>query len=113
MSSLSQRLKCEAKDVATLACSLPPSPLEDYPDIDGRPQVSARSRALVDLNIGNPQSPHRIVTSEGEESWTSPSTILPTNGASTPVAIAIGAAGGLIGGGAVSPRTSWSTRPYT
>lgn len=31
------------------ACMRPPAPLEDYPDIDGRPQLSARSRAQADL----------------------------------------------------------------
>ncbi len=31
------------------ACVMPDEPLPDYPDIDGRPQISARSRAMVDL----------------------------------------------------------------
>ncbi len=31
------------------SCSRPPEPLAEYPDQDGRPQVSARSRALCDM----------------------------------------------------------------
>jgi hypothetical protein len=33
------------------ACVRPPEPLPEYPDIDGRPQVAARSRALCDLLV--------------------------------------------------------------
>ncbi len=31
------------------ACSRPPSPTLDFSDVEGRPQISARSRAMVDL----------------------------------------------------------------
>lgn len=47
---LEQRLARLQEDPPDLeSCSLPESPLPDYPDLDGRPQVSARSRAMCDL----------------------------------------------------------------
>jgi hypothetical protein len=47
---LEQRLALLQQDPPDLdACVMPDEPLPDYPDIDGRPQVSARSRAMVDL----------------------------------------------------------------
>ena len=41
------RLQEDPPDLAS--CSRPLSPEKDYPDIDGRPQLSARSRAMSDL----------------------------------------------------------------
>jgi hypothetical protein len=47
---LEQRLARLQEDPADLeACALPDEPLPDYPDLDGRPQLSARSRAMCDL----------------------------------------------------------------
>ena len=33
------------------SCSMPVTPDADYPDIEGRPQLSARNRAMVDLVV--------------------------------------------------------------
>lgn len=47
---LEQRLAKLQEDPPQLdACSQPPPPLTEYPDVDGRPQISARSRAMCDL----------------------------------------------------------------
>jgi hypothetical protein len=47
---LEQRLALLEEDPPDLeACAMPDAPASDYPDVDGRPQVSARSRAMVDL----------------------------------------------------------------
>jgi hypothetical protein len=47
---LEQRLARLQEDPPNLeSCALPEEPLPDYPDVDGRPQVSARSRAMCDL----------------------------------------------------------------
>ncbi len=47
---LEQRLARLQEDPPNLAsCSMPDEPLPDYPDIDGRPQIGARSRAMCDL----------------------------------------------------------------
>lgn len=47
---LEQRLARLEEDPPNLeACARPPEPLADYPDVDGRPQISARSRAMCDL----------------------------------------------------------------
>lgn len=47
---LEQRLARLQEDPPNLAsCSMPDEPFPDYPDIDGRPQLGARSRAMCDL----------------------------------------------------------------
>lgn len=47
---LEQRLARLQEDPPNLeSCALPEEPLPDYPDIDGRPQLAARSRAMCDL----------------------------------------------------------------
>lgn len=47
---LEQRLARLEEDPPNLAsCSRPGEPLTSYPDVDGRPQLSARSRAMADL----------------------------------------------------------------
>lgn len=47
---LEQRLaRLEADPPNLESCALPDEPLPDYPDVDGRPQASARSRAMCDL----------------------------------------------------------------
>lgn len=47
---LEERLARLEEDPPNLeACERPPQPKTDYPDQDGRPQISARSRAMVDL----------------------------------------------------------------
>lgn len=47
---LEQRLARLEEDPPNLeACSRPGAPAEDYPDVDGRPQDQARSRAMIDL----------------------------------------------------------------
>jgi hypothetical protein len=33
------------------ACAVPPSPLDDYPDVDGRPQLTAVNQAMCDLIV--------------------------------------------------------------
>ncbi len=49
---LEQRLALLQQDPPALdACALPAAPLQSYPDIDGRPQVSAISRAQCDLLV--------------------------------------------------------------
>jgi hypothetical protein len=48
--TLEQRLARLQEDPPDLAaCVQPGAPAEDYPDVDGRPQLSARSRAFSDL----------------------------------------------------------------
>lgn len=47
---LEQRLARLQEDPPNLeSCSMPDEPLPDYPDVDGRPQLAARSRAMIDL----------------------------------------------------------------
>lgn len=47
---LEERLSQLEADPPNLeACTRPPEPLSAYPDVDGRPQISARSRAMVDM----------------------------------------------------------------
>lgn len=47
---LEQRLARLEEDPPDLeSCARPASPLKDYPDVDGRPQASARSRAMAEL----------------------------------------------------------------
>lgn len=47
---LEQRLARLEEDPPDLeSCARPEAPLEDYPDVDGRPQASARSRAMAEL----------------------------------------------------------------
>jgi hypothetical protein len=43
--------KLQQNPPALLACALPGKPLDAYPDIDGRPALSAISRALVDVLV--------------------------------------------------------------
>ncbi len=47
---LEERLSQLEADPPNLeACSRPAEPLASYPDVDGRPQISARNRAMVDM----------------------------------------------------------------
>ncbi len=47
---LEQRLARLQEDPPNLAaCAYPDEPMPDYPDLDGRPQLGARSRAMCDL----------------------------------------------------------------
>jgi hypothetical protein len=43
--------KLQQNPPALLSCAVPPKPLDQYPDADGRPQLSAISRALVDTLV--------------------------------------------------------------
>lgn len=43
--------KLQQNPPALVACAVPGKPLDDYPDIDGRPQLSATSRVLVDILV--------------------------------------------------------------
>jgi len=43
--------KLQQNPPALLACAVPDKPLDSYPDIDGRPALSAISRALVDILV--------------------------------------------------------------
>ena len=48
--SLERRLARLEEDPPNLAaCMLPPEPLREYPDIDGRPQLAAKNRAMCDI----------------------------------------------------------------
>lgn len=49
---LELRLAALAEDPGGFAaCERPEAPLEDYPDVDGRPQVQARHEAMLDLLV--------------------------------------------------------------
>jgi len=43
--------KLQQNPPALLSCAVPPKPLDEYPDIDGRPQLSEISRVLVDTLV--------------------------------------------------------------
>lgn len=43
--------KLQQNPPALLSCAVPPKPLDEYPDIDGRPQLSEVSRVLVDTLV--------------------------------------------------------------
>ena len=43
--------KLQQNPPALLSCAVPPQPLDMYPDVEGRPQLSAISRALVDTLV--------------------------------------------------------------
>lgn len=48
--ALEQKIaKLEAAPAVLAACNKPAAPLDDYPDIDGRPQLSAVSRVMSDI----------------------------------------------------------------
>jgi hypothetical protein len=47
----SQLLKLEQSPPALTACSVPAAPQAEYPNIDGRPQMSAISRAMADVLV--------------------------------------------------------------